>query len=124
MWIYRCYDDGNQPNLWRRWYDSHLDTQGSHDSVFGGLETMVNWREPWTKFFNKAERIIEVRLSGDLEWRIFGFHSGAKQEFIVLDIGYHKQGVYTPRGLRKTLVKRKKEVESDLGKAPPCVRPK
>jgi hypothetical protein len=124
MWKYRCYDDGGgEPNLWKRWYDATPDVPGSHDSVFEGLETMVNWREPWTKFFDKEARIIEVRLSGDVEWRVFGFHSGARQEFVVLGVGYHKGKVYTPHDIRKTLIKRKKEIEADPGKAVPCARP-
>ncbi|MCK1562454.1 hypothetical protein IVB08_00315 [Bradyrhizobium sp. 173] len=124
MWKYRCYDDGGQPNLWRRWYESNADVQGSHDSVFDGLETMVSWREPWTKFIDKGERIIEVRLSGKLEWRVFGFHSGAQREFVVLGAGSKKGKVYTPADIKKTVIKRKKEVEADLGKAPSCGRPK
>jgi hypothetical protein len=124
MWKYRCYDDGGQPNLWRRWYGASIDAQGSHDSVFEGLETIVNWRKPWARFFDKGNRIIEIRLSGEVEWRVFGFHSGAQQEFVVLEIGYHKDGVYTPHNVRKTLAKRKKQVEADLGRAPSCDRPK
>jgi hypothetical protein len=124
MWKYRCYDDGGRPVLWKRWYDITLDVQGSHDSVFDGLETMVNWREPWTKFYDKGERIIEVRLSGGVEWRVFGFYGGAPKEFVVLGIGYHKQKVYTPPDIRKTLIKRKREIEADPGKAISCARPR
>jgi hypothetical protein len=124
MWNYRCYDDGGQPNLWQRWHDSNPDAHGSHESVFAGLETMVNWKKPWTRFFDKKNRIIEARLSADLEWRIWGFHSGAQREFVVLEIGFHKDGVWTPPGIRKTLVSRKTEVERNPAKAPPCDRPK
>jgi hypothetical protein len=124
MWKYRCYDDGDgSVDLWKRWYDATLDVQGSHDSVFDGLETMVTWREPWTKFFDKEARIIEVRLSGDVEWRVFGFYGGARQEFVVLGLGYHKGKVYTPRGIKTTLINRKREIEVDPRKAVPCARP-
>ena len=123
MWKYRCYDDGGNPSLWKRWYDATVDVQGSHDSIFQGLESMVNWREPWTKFFDKEERIIEVRLSGDVEWRVFGFHSGERQEFVILGTAFHKGKVYTPHDIRTTLIKRKKEIEADPKKAKPCERP-
>jgi hypothetical protein len=123
MWKYRCYDDGGNPNLWTRWYRGTPDAQGSHDSVFEGLESMVNWRKPWTDFIDKDARIIEVRLSGDVEWRVFGFHSGAQREFVVLGIGYHKGKVYTPHGIKRTLIIRKKEIESNPEKAKPCERP-
>jgi hypothetical protein len=125
MWTYRCYDDGSQPNLWRCWFDSAPDCHGSHESVFKGLEQMDQWKKPWTDFFDKKNRIIEVRLVGNVEWRVFGFFSAAqRREFIVLATGFHKQKVYTPPKIRKTLVARKKEVEANLGKAPICVRPR
>jgi hypothetical protein len=124
MWKYRCYDDGGKPDLWKRWYDDHKDVQGSHDSVFDALESMVSWRKPWTDFIDKKARIIEVRLSGDVEWRVFGFHGGAQREFIVLGTGYHKGRVYTPANVRKTAIKRKQEIEADPGKAKFCERPK
>jgi hypothetical protein len=85
---------------------------------------MLNWREPWTKIFDKNERIVEVRLSGDVEWRVFGFHTGVRQEFAVLGVAHHKGKVYAPPDIRATLIKRKKEVEADPGKAVTCERPK
>lgn len=125
MWAYRCYDDGTKPNLWKAWYDSNDDVHGSHDSVFSMLEQLTNWREPHAKFFDKTERIIEIRLSGDREWRVFGIYSpSASMEFIVLAVGYHKQKVYTPADIRKTLKSRKKEVHKDITKALSCDRPK
>lgn len=124
MWLYRCYNDGGSPSLWERWYRETPDVQGSHDSVFEGLESMLSWREPWTKFFDKKERVIEVRLSGRVEWRVFGFHSGAAREFVVLGVGYHKQRVYTPADIRKTLIKRKRDIEAEFGKAIACARPR
>lgn len=124
MWTYRCYDDGDQPYLWRRWFDSAPDVHGSHDTVFRGLEQVDVWKKPWTDFIDKKNRILEVRLVGSVEWRVFGFYSEVtRREFIVLATGFHKQRVYTPADIKKTLVKRKKEVEANLGKAPICVRP-
>lgn len=124
MWTYRCYDDGREPNLWRRWFDSAPDVHGSHDSVFGGLEQLDQWKPPWSEYFDKNNRIVEVRLDGSVQWRVFGFFSSVqRREFIVLDIGYHKQRVYTPAGIRKILVRKKKEVEANPRKAPSCVRP-
>jgi hypothetical protein len=35
----------------------------------------------------------------------------------------HKGKVYTPADVRNTLIKRKKEIEADPGKAKPCERP-
>jgi hypothetical protein len=124
MWTYRCYDDGTKPNLWQDWHDSALDAQGSHESVFDALEQMDNWREPYTKIINRRERIIEARINGDVKWRVFGFFGEQRREFIVLGIGFHKQKVYDPPDILETIVKRKKEIVRDLGKAPPCVRPK
>lgn len=124
MWTYRCYVDGARPNLWLDWYDSAPDAHGSHESVFDALEQMDNWRAPYSKIINRKERIIEARVTGDVQWRVFGFFGEPRKEFIVLGIGHHKQRVYYPPDILTTIVKRKKEVEKDIGKAVPCVRPK
>jgi hypothetical protein len=124
MWVYRCYVDGQQPNLWRRWYDAHPDYQGSHDSIFNALEQRLEWKEPWTKFFDKKNRILEVRLNGNVKYRILGYcSSSVRMEFIVIAICSHKQQVYDPPDIRKTAVKRKAEIESDPERAVTCVRP-
>jgi hypothetical protein len=124
MWTYRCYDDGRQPNLWRRWYESNPNFRGSHDSIFEMLETRVNWGPPHTRYLDDENRIVEVRLSGKVKHRILGFYSDVQLEFIVLGTCIHKQRVYTPHGIRDTVVIRKNEIQSNQGKAIACVRPK
>jgi hypothetical protein len=109
MWKYRCYNDGRHPNLWRRWYDSNPKFQGSHDSIFEMLESRQNWGPPHAEFLDKENRIVEVRLTGKVKHRILGFYSDVRGEFIVLGPCIHKQGVYTPHGIRETVVDRKNE---------------
>jgi|SRR3982751_1801221 hypothetical protein len=124
MWTYRCYDDGEATNLWRRWYDDHPDFRGSHDAIFRILEQRPQWGPPHTKFFNKKERIIEVRLTGSPKHRILGFYPrNVRMGFTVLATCSHKQKVYVPPDIRKIVVKRMKEVLANAAKAPPCDRP-
>ena len=125
MWNYRCYDDGQSPCLWKRWYANDADkaAQGSHDSVFGILEQQLQWREPYAKLLDKNNGIIEVRLSGRVQWRILGFYGDERCVFVVVAICYHKEKVYTPRDVIKTARRRKAEIQIDLGKALVCERP-
>jgi len=123
MWSYRCYDDGKVPNLWQRWYDAHPEVQGSHDAVFHFLEQRDQWREPFSKVFDKNLKIIEVRLNGKVKYRILGFYGSAQHEFIVVATCSHKQSVYDPPDVKMTAGKRKKEIEANPGKAQLCVRP-
>lgn len=124
MWTYRCYVDGGTPLLWRRWYDSHPDYQGSHDAVFDTLEQMTTWKPPYAKLLIKEHRIFEVRLNGAVRHRILGFYSGAPREFVVIATCSHKGNVYDPKGIRNQAIKRKAEIESNPGKAIACDRPK
>jgi hypothetical protein len=124
MWTYCCYDDGKEPDLWRRWYDDNPDFQGTHDSIFEMLEDRVNWGPKQVEYLDAENRILEVRLNGKVKHRILGCYGwDVRQEFIVLGTCYHKQKVYHPHGIKDTVVRRKQEVERDLGRAPICVRP-
>jgi hypothetical protein len=124
MWTYRCYDDGGTPNLWQRWYDSNPDFQGSHDSIFEMLEGRVNWGPPHTEFLDTENRIIEIRLTGKVKHRILGFYGDTRSEFIVLGTCFHKQKVYSPAGIRQTVIDRKNEIKRNQGRAITCARPK
>lgn len=122
MWTYRCYDDGKSPNLWQRWYAETSGAQGAHDANFEILEQQPQWKPPHTKFFDKPNRIIEVRLQGTVKHRILGVY-GKEREFIVLGACYHKQKVYFPHDIRRTVIKRKNEIDADNSKAIRCERP-
>lgn len=123
MWTYRCYDDGKKPNLWQRWYDANPDYQGRHDAVFDTLESLPYWKEPYSKYLNNDERIIEVRLTGKVKHRILGFYGTKKQEFIVVATCNHKGKVYDPPDAPARAVKRKKEIERGERNAIVCTRP-
>jgi hypothetical protein len=124
MWTYRCFDDGRQPNLWQRWYEENPGFQGSHDSVFEMLESRQVWGRPHADFLDKENRIVEVRLTGNPKHRILGFYGEMRGEFIILGTCIHKQRVYTPHGIRETVVDRKIEIQNNQGRAIGCVRPK
>jgi hypothetical protein len=124
MWTYRCYNDGGEPNLWQRWYEANPDYQGTHDSIFEMLESRVNWGPPHAEFLDTENRIIEVRLTGKVKYRILGFYGEVRGEFVVLGTCFHKQNVYTPPSIRDTVVVRKNEIQSNQGRAVACVRPK
>ncbi len=123
MWTYRCYDDGKQPTLWRRWYDDNPNYHGSHDSIFEILEWRWNWGPPHADFIDKDNRIVAVRLTGQVKHRIWGIYGETRGEFIVLGACYHKQRSYYPRGILNTVVSRKNEIQGNPRKALACVRP-
>jgi len=124
LWAFRCYDVGDRGCPWRRWYDDLAEEfQASHDEVFDRLETQLIWTTPDVDFIDKENRIIEIRLTGNVKHRIGGFHAGTRKEFVVLGFWYHKQRVYTPADIKKTLAKRKKEVIAYPERAVSCARP-
>ncbi len=125
MWAYRCYDDGEATNLWQRWYDATPPAQGSHTRVFEVLEQLDQWKAPYAKVLDKNNDIIEIRLSGSnrIEYRVLGFYGTTRREFIVVATCSKKQNVYSPKGILKTAIKRKKEILADPRKASSCVRP-
>lgn len=110
--------------MWQRWFDGTPDAQGSHTAIFDGLEQRLQWQEPWSKVLDKNNKIIEVRITGPIQWRVLGFYGDKRNEFVVVAVCNHKGKIYSPPDIKKTAVKRKKEIEKDPGKAPSCVRPR
>lgn len=122
LWTYRCYDDGGAPNLWTRWYDQHPEMQGSHDSVFRMLEAQPQWNNTvYTKTL--PGKVIEVRLSGPIQWRVMGHYGNAQREFVVTDIGYHKGARDTPKGLKGNAALHRKLIKAGAANAHVCNRP-
>jgi hypothetical protein len=122
MWKYRCYDDGRQPNLWQRWYEAHSDYQGSHTAVFDFLEQCVQWKMPWADTL--GDGLIEVRLSGKVKWRVLGYYSDVRVEFVVVLVCNHKQNVYAPKDAIPTAKKRMRDIKAGKQRTIICVRPK
>lgn len=125
-WTYRCYDDGKEPNLWQRWYESRPLVQGAHDNAFETLESEPIWKGGHIRKLVNANGVHEVKFKGNdkREWRVFGFFDNRiRQQFIVVEIGYHKKQNYTPRGVIKKAINRKKEIENGDAEAIRCERP-
>ena len=122
LWTYKCYVDGSQPNLWRRWYDAHPEVRGKHDSVFGMLEQQVFWVKPHVKMLKNHDGLLEVILNGRVQWRIFGFQ-GAGKEFVVVGTGNHKANVYDPKGILTTARGIMKDIKAGSKGAISCERP-
>jgi Phage derived protein Gp49-like (DUF891) len=122
-WTYRCYDDGNSPNLWRRWYDKTAPARGAHDATFDMLEQMEVWGQP--NFKSLGQGLWEVRFQGQdrRQWRVFGSIDQGIQEFCALNIGYHKDRRYTPPTVLDKSRDRLNEIRSTPEKAVRCVRP-
>jgi hypothetical protein len=120
-WTFRCYDDGRSPDLWRRWFDSHPECQAKHDSVLDILEQRDVWTEPYVKTL-RAGGLVEIRIVGGVQWRIFGYYSGLKS-FTVVATGNHKGSVYSPRDILKTASKIIRDIKSGEKGSIPCVRP-
>lgn len=84
------------------------------------------WGPPKCKMLRgkKYKGILEVRLTNNVQHRIFGcYGKGEKQIFVVLGMGVHKGQVYSPKSILDTVGKRKKEVENGKAEAPFCIRP-
>lgn len=122
-WTYKCYNNGKPINLWQQWYDdSSMTVRAKHDATFEILEPKTVWTMPKAKSLRNG--LIEVRLTGDVAWRIFGFYGKQKRhEFIVVAVGNHKDRVYHPQKIIDTAKKRKEEINSNPAKAKSCERP-
>jgi phage-related protein len=124
VWQWLCYDDGDEEDLWTRWYRGVDDAvQGKHDTIIEYLEVRSagEWREPHTK---KIENdIIEVRIHGNVQHRLFGFFGPKQGEFTFVLPCIHKQNVYTPKGAKKTAAKRKLAIEAGEANVRRCKRP-
>lgn len=124
-WSFKCYDDGEEPNLWKAWFDGQSKrVKTKHDSVFDILETMERhqWRLPHVRHLEKG--IYEVRLRGlDREWRILGYLE-SDQVLVVVAIGYHKDDKWTPRGVIGSAVLIKQQIEDGTYETVDCERPK
>jgi hypothetical protein len=127
LWKYQCYKTSSNPNLWSEWYhEQSKAVQAKHDSAFEFLEARLEWTEPKFKHLKgKYAGLGEVRLQGDVQWRIFGFrrtHQNVR-EFVVTHTGSHKGNVYQPKDVLDTALKRVEEAKVDPGKTAPCARP-
>lgn len=122
LWTYKCYDDGHMPNLWQRWYGENTAYQGTHDGVFDIIEQQEAWINP---YYTKAlgSDLVEVRLSGTVQWRIFGFYGAKRRQFVVVTTGNHKENVYDPRDVKKTAIKIINAIKSGTKEAKDCERP-
>lgn len=122
LWSFKCYVDGQDPNLWQRWYDDNIEYQGTHDAIFEIIEQQTAWTNTtYTKTL--GDDLIEVRLNGPVKWRIFGFFGEKRREFVVVATGNHKQNVYVPKDVKKTAVKIIKAIKAGTGKTKDCERP-
>ena len=121
-WNYKCYADGKASNLWQIWYDKMSQAvQAKHDVAFEILETMTTWSMPKAKYL--GDGVYEVRLNGNVAWRIFGYIEDGGQVFVVVAIGYHKDQVYKPRSVIPTSIKRIKKIKKNTAEAKNCERP-
>lgn len=125
-WTYRCYDSGGVKTLWQQWYDNNPDYRGEHDFIFDFLEQQDVWRtKTRTITGKKYSGLIEVKLTIDVQHRIFGCYSkGERRVFIILGTGFHKGKIYTPAKILDTVANRKKEIENGSAQSPICSRPR
>lgn len=130
MWKFYCYHDGRPApkagakltNIWSDWYDAAGDeVQGKHDSTLEHLEQNLTWREPHAD--NLADGLVEIRIRGQVQWRVLGYYGPGKLEFTVVLICNHKGKTYSPADSLKTAAKRKKDIENGKAKADICERP-
>lgn len=123
LWSFRCYDDGGDPNLWQRWYDQHPEAQGRHDAVLRIIENQPVWNnEDYTD--NMPGDVVEIRVTGKVQWRVFGHYSkGERHVFVVNETGWHKGKQYKPRSVVKSSELRRIELEEGEANAVLCKRP-
>jgi hypothetical protein len=124
MWQWFCYDDGEEEDLWSRWYAASDDEhQARHDVVFDFLEARNGneWREPFSKKIN--DNLVEVRITGAVQHRLLGFF-GSNQRFTFVITCTHKQNIYDPKDAKKTAAKRKKAIEEGATNVRKSKRPK
>lgn len=122
--MFYCYDTNENPNLWAAWYAAQSSkVRAKHDVVLEFLEQRLGslWRLPHADLL--GDGLIEIRITGDVQWRVLGFFGPSKFDFTVVLVCYHKGRVYTPKSAIKTAKRIMAEIETDLRKRKRCVRP-
>lgn len=124
MWTWVCYDDGEDVDLWSRWYQGvDDDVRGIHDVRIDYLEPRpaAQWREPYTKRLNHG--IVEIRITGPVQHRLLGFFGTTRAQFTIVLSCTHKMNVYSPKDAKRTAAKRKMAIESGVANVRICKRP-
>ena len=130
MWAFYCYDDGQSPDIWRRWLFQDRDVsksiQARHDVVIGMLRQQDVWNDGDLVHGLPVDGLVEIVLlvKKDLQWRIAGMYGPKRREFTVLGFFYHKGSQYRPKGILSEIESRRDEVrKSNFRKATRCEPP-
>lgn len=111
MWTLYCYDDGNKPDIWERWFfDDPLVSnaiRARHKVVWKYLEGMQYWTDYNLFHDSPVGGVKEVRIlvKKDLQWRLGGVFG--HREFTVLGAFYHKGNQYLPKAILNEIETRK-----------------
>lgn len=121
-----CYDDGEIPNLWERWYASKEPSKrakAKHDDVMDALRQISPWRKPYYDSFG-TKGLGEIRITSDIQWRIFGFFDDARTQatFTVVLVCSHRER-YEPRNCIEKAENRMAELRNGLARRQPCDPP-
>lgn len=118
MWSLYCYDDGNTPDIWERWFfDEPLVSnaiRARHDNVWKFLKGMSVWTDYRLVHDCPVDGVKEVvvKVKTDLQWRIGGVYGPDQREFTVLGAFYHKGTQYLPKGILSEIETRKSVLEA------------
>jgi putative component of toxin-antitoxin plasmid stabilization module len=126
LWTYYCYDDGREEDIWHRWFRLRAERDDrlmdNHAAVLARLDQRQAWGPPDVKPL--SGKLREIRLSGDVEWRLLGGFGHERGSFVIVLICNHKQRRYDPPDALKTAAKRLREIQRDPKKVRLSARPR
>lgn len=113
-WV--CYPSGTQSDMWTEWHGQQNGAvRGRHAAVLRFL-IAGHWKEPYYKLLKGKpyKGLGEIRIRGDVEWRLIGHREQSSDTFTVVMICNHKGTVYQPHDALLTAVRKWKEMENGL----------
>ncbi len=128
IWKVFCYDTSETPNLWKVWYDG-VDgrVRAAHDVAVDYLLQREQHEWQKTPYFGPLvpkEGIYEIRIRGNVQWRLAGYFGPGQKEFTIVLACTHKQQIYDPPDAKETAVKRKKQIDKGERKRILSARPR
>jgi hypothetical protein len=125
MWTFCCLDGKSAiDNLWHDWFSQADEAaQACHEVRFSFMETrpQIEWRH-YTRALGGG--LIEIKIPGDVQWRLLGFFGPGANRFTFVLACHHKQKRYYPHQDAIKLAKKlMNETKANPSRAVQSVRP-
>jgi hypothetical protein len=113
-WI--CYPNGDEPDMWTAWHRLQDGAVRAKHATAMRFLTAGIWKMPHYRPLTgkHVKGLGEIRVRGDVQWRLIGFRDTGKDTFTIVMICNHKGGVYKPVDAFEISADRRKEMLNGL----------